>query len=84
MPFRIEGGRPTIVTRAYEETRDLKRALFGASVLAVLGSVLVGPLPKTTVVGGALAALSFLVQVEDERSERIEATDTGERLPTGE
>jgi hypothetical protein len=82
MPFRIANGRPTIVTRdSYDETRDLKRAALGASVLAVLGSILIGPLPKTTIVGAVGAAISFLVQVED-GSERIEATPTGERLPS--
>jgi len=81
MPIRIEGGRPTIVAyESYEETRDLKRALLGASVLTVVASVLIGPLPKTTVVSAVLAALSFLVQIED-GSERIETTTTGERLP---
>lgn len=81
MPFRIANSRPTIVTyQSYEETRDLQRAALGASVLAVVGSVLIGPLPKTTVAGAVGAALSFLVQVED-GSERIEATPTGERLP---
>lgn len=81
MPVRIEGGRPTIVAyESYEETRDLKRALLGASVLAVVASVLIGPLAKTTVLGAIGVALSFLVQVED-GSERIETTATGERLP---
>jgi hypothetical protein len=82
MPFRIRNGRPTIVVReSYEETVDLKRAVLGGSVLAVLGSVLVGPLPKTTVGGAILAALSFLTQVEEDVG-IVEATETGERLPT--
>ena len=84
MPVRIEGGRPTIVTRdSYAETRDLKRAALGASVLGVLGSLLVGPLPKTTIVSAVFAALSFLVQIEDGSAE-LEATATGERLPATE
>lgn len=81
MPFRIENGRPTIVVReSYDETVELKRALLGGSVLAVLGSVLVGPLPKTTFGGAILAALSFLTQVEEEFSV-VGASETGERLP---
>ena len=81
MPFRIENGRPTIVVRdSYDETVDLKRAVLGGSVLAVLGSVLLGPLPKTTIGGALLAALSFLTQVEEDVSV-VEATETGERLP---
>jgi hypothetical protein len=80
MPLRIKNGRPAIVAYdSYEEAADLKRALLGASALAVLGSVLIGPLPKTTIGGGVLAALSFLTQVED-GAETIEATETGERL----
>jgi hypothetical protein len=82
MPFRIEGGRPTIVVRdSYDETVDLKRAVLGGSILAVLGSILIGPLPKTTIGGALLAALSFLTQVEEDVSV-VEATETGERLPT--
>ncbi|PSP73724.1 hypothetical protein BRC86_08260 [Halobacteriales archaeon QS_3_64_16] len=82
MPFRIQNGRPTIVVRdSYDETADLKRAVLGGSVLAVLGSILIGPLPKTTIVGALLAALSFLTQVEEDVSV-VEATETGERLPT--
>ena len=82
MSLRIKGGRPTIVVReSYEETLELKRAALGASALTVVGSVLVGPLPKTTIVGGVLAAGSFLTQVEAEDAETIEATGTGERLP---
>lgn len=82
MPFRIENSRPTIVVReSYDETIDLKRAVLGGSVLAVLGSILLGPLPKTTIGGALLAALSFLVRVEEDVSV-VEATETGERLPT--
>ena len=82
MPFRIESGRPTIVVRdSYDETVDLKRAILGGSVLAVLGSILVGPLPRTTIGGALLAALSFLTRVEEDVSV-VEATETGERLPT--
>jgi hypothetical protein len=84
MPFRIQNGRPTIVVRdSYEETVDLKRAVLGGSILAVLGSVLLGPLPKTTVGGALLAALSFLTRVEEDVG-IVGATETGERLPTEE
>lgn len=86
MTLRIENGRPTIVTHAPDDARDLKRALFGASVLGLVGSVLAGPLLGVTVVAGVFAAISFLIRVE-EPSEAIEPTGTGEPTaidePTG-